>query len=155
MKQIDEALRHKLSAAITQLGCELVGAELVKSGRRYLFCIYIDKPKGVTIDDCSLVSRQVGAILDVEDAIPGPYNLEVSSPGVDRPLFDIEDFKKFIGSQMKIKLAELVLNKRQFKGQLIRVEGHNLYLLTDIGGLEQEVMLSFSLVERANLIGDV
>jgi ribosome maturation factor RimP len=153
MKKIDPVLHERLSQLIGSMGYELVGCETVPQGRQMIFRIYIDSPKGVTVDDCSRVSRQVGAMMDVEDPFESRYALEVSSPGIDRPLFEIEHYRKYIGKRIKLKLYSPVNQRRQFKGVLQRVEGEDIFLLVD--DTEQEVKLSYSMIEKANLIGEI
>jgi ribosome maturation factor RimP len=153
MKKIDPGLYERLATLISGMGYELVGCELVPQGGHLVFRLFIDKQNGVTIDDCSRVSHQVSAMLDVEDPIPGRYSLEVSSPGIDRPLFEIGHYQKYIGQRIKIRLYVPINNRRQFKGILLRVEGEDITLLVD--DLLQEVTLPFSAIEKANLVGDV
>lgn len=86
--------------------------------------IYIDRwPGGVTIEDCERVSRQVGALLDVSEMIDGQYHLEISSPGLDRPLYTLEQYRRFIGSRVKIRLRTLFEGRRNFDGRLTGIEG--------------------------------
>lgn len=153
MRKIDPQLQVKIAAVTGSMGYELVGCEMLPQGGRVTLRIYIDSPKGVTVDDCSRVSYQVSAMLDVEDPIQSRYALEVSSPGIDRPLFEIEHFRQYIGRRVKIRLYMPVEQRRQYKGVLQRVEGEDIYLLADEA--EQEVKLSYSMIEKANLIGDV
>jgi ribosome maturation factor RimP len=153
MKKIDPVLHERLSQLIGSMGYELVGCETVPQGRQMIFRIYIDSPKGVTVDDCSRVSRQVGAMMDVEDPFESRYALEVSSPGIDRPLFEIEHYRKYIGKRIKLKLYSPVNQRRQFKGVLQRVEGEDIFLLVD--DTEQEVKLSYSMIEKASLVGEI
>ena len=153
MRKIDPALHDRLAKLIGSMGLELVGCELLPQGRQMVFRIFIDKENGVTIDDCSLVSYQVSAMLDVEDPIQGRYSLEVSSPGIDRPLFEIGHYQKYIGHQVKIRLYAPINQRRQYKGTLLRVEGDDIYLLVE--ELGQEVKLPFSAIEKGHLIGNV
>ena len=103
-------------------GLEIVEVELAGSGNSRLLRIYIDKPTGVTHGDCETVSQQVGTILDVEDAMPGgSYTLEVSSPGVERPLNRAEDFERFLGKKAKIVLREPWERSRYWEGVLAGV----------------------------------
>jgi ribosome maturation factor RimP len=153
MKKIDPILHERLVTLISSMGYELVGCEMLPQGRQMVFRIFIDKKNGVTIDDCSQVSHQVSAMMDVEDPIQGRYSLEVSSPGIDRPLFEIEHYRKYIGSRIKIRLYSPIDQRRQYKGVLNRVEGEDIYLLVEDS--EQEVILPFSAIEKANLIGDI
>src|SRR3984893_1407163 len=100
-----EAIAERVAAPA---GIEIVEVELKGSGKHYLLRIYIDKPEGVTHADCELVSREMSAILDVEDPIPGTYELEVSSPGVERPLLKLQDWQRFTGKKVKVVLKEPV-----------------------------------------------
>lgn len=149
MAKIDPNLYEQLRSLIQTMGCELYGCQLNQQGHDLIFRIYIDKQKGVTLDDCTKVSNQVSPLLDVLDPFPGRYTLEVSSPGIERPLFELEHFKKYIGNSVKIRLITPINQRRQYKGILQQVEGENIYLLID--GLEEKVSLPFSLIERANL----
>ena len=153
MRKIDPVLHERLDALVSSMGYELVGGELLPVDGRTVFRIFIDTEKGVTVDDCSKVSHQVSAMLDVEAPLQGRYNLEVSSPGIDRPLFELKHFQRFVGSKVKIRLYAAINQRRQFKGVLHRVDGENIHVLVD--ELEKEVVLPFSAIEKANLIGDV
>jgi len=153
VKKVDPALQERLVSLIDSMGCELVGCELVPQAGRVIFRIYIDHPpRGVTVEDCSRVSHQVSAMMDVEDPIPGGYVLEVSSPGINRPLFGLEQYSKYVGSKVKVRLYTAFQNRRQYKGVLKRVEGENICLLVD--DINQEVLLPFSMIEKAHVIGD-
>jgi ribosome maturation factor RimP len=150
--KVDPLLEEQITTLITSMGYELVGCEMMPMGRQKVFRIYIDKENGVTLDDCSLVSRQVSAMLDVADAIQGKFTLEVSSPGLDRPIFSLAQFERFIGKEVKVKLSAAMAGRRQYKGKLLRVEEDHIYLLTEGG---DEIRLPFSAIEKANLIGDI
>lgn len=153
MKKINPDLHERLMALIGSMGYELVGCEAVPQGRQMVFRIYIDSPKGVTIDDCSLVSHQVSAMLDVDGPFQGRYSLEVSSPGIDRPLFTPAQYHRFIGSRVKVKLHSPIERRKQYKGILVGIEGENIRLLVEDTGLE--VILPFSLIEKANVVGEI
>lgn len=153
MRKVDPVLQERIKTLLCSMGYELVGCELFPQGRQMVFRVYIDSPKGVTLDDCSQVSHQISAMMDVEDPIQGRYNLEVSSPGIDRPLFEIEHYRKYIGKRVKIRLQSSINQRRQYKGVLQRIEGEDIYLLVD--ELANEVKLPFSAIEKANLIGDI
>lgn len=138
---------------LDSLGLELVDLEFKKAGRSHLLCLYIDKPDGVNLDDCAEVSRELSLILDVEDCIPGRYTLEVSSPGLERPLKRLEDFSRFTGRLAQVKTAELFQdeqgNKRKtFLGTLQGVEGE-LVLLTLKEG--QEARIPLDKIAKAHL----
>lgn len=153
MRKLDPALYERLDTLIRSMGYELLGCELLPQGRRMLLRLYLDSQRGVTVDDCSLVSRQVSALLDVEDPIQGGYTLEVSSPGINRPLFVLDQYHKYLGKSVKIKLLLPINQRRQYKGILQRIEGEDIYLLVEETG--QEVKLPFSAIEKANVIGDI
>ncbi len=153
MNKINPVLQEQLATLVQSMGYELVGCEAVPQGRRVVLRVYIDKETGVTIDDCSTISRQASAMLDVADPFQNEYTFEVSSPGIDRPLFELAHFERYVGKQVKIKLYTPVNQRRNYKGTLTRVVGDQLYVLPEDS--EQETVLPFSLVDRANLIGDV
>jgi ribosome maturation factor RimP len=142
------SLRVLLEPAIEAMGFELVDTEFSGSGRQAVLRIYIDNPKGVTVDDCAQVSRQVSAILDVEDPIPGQYMLEVSSPGLDRPLVKREDFRRFAGELVKIRMSVAVLGRRNFTGHLAGIEGDTVILEMD----KESFDLPFGNIEKARLV---
>jgi ribosome maturation factor RimP len=153
MRQIDPVLKERLGTLVGSMGFELLGCETLPQGGQMVFRIYIDSNNGVTVDDCSRVSRQLSAMLDVADTFRDKYFLEVSSPGINRPLFDLQHFGKVIGKKVKIRLHAPLNGRRQFNGVLQRVDGEDIYLLVD--GVEQEVKLSFSAIEKANLVGEI
>ncbi|PYV83990.1 MAG: ribosome maturation factor [Acidobacteria bacterium] len=110
-------------------GLEVVELELRGGGKSRMLRIFIDKPDGVTHEDCANLSREIGTILDVEDAIPGgSYTLEVSSPGLDRKLFKAADFERFQGSRVKLTTREPVNGNRHFEGRLDHFESGRLTL---------------------------
>lgn len=138
---------------IDSLGLELVELEFRKAGRSHVLCLYIDKPGGVTLDDCAEVSRELSLALDVEDCIAGRYTLEVSSPGLERPLKRLEDFVRFSGRLAQIKTAELFQdeqgNKRKtFLGTLQGVEGELVVLHLKEGQLAR---IPLDKIAKANL----
>ena len=129
------------------LGYELVAVEM-SGGDTSILRIYIDAPDGVTIDDCSKASRQFSAILDVEDPISTKYTLEVSSPGLDRPLAKPDHFVKVIGSNVKIKMNVLVNGRRRFTGELI--EANKKFAVVEVDGEQTE--LFYDEMDRARLV---
>ena len=132
---------------ITAMGFELLGIELIKNGHISLLRVYIDKFKGVNIDDCVLVSQQLIGLLDVKDPIKGQYNLEVSSPGIDRPLFTDEQLKKYIGHIVMIKLREKYRGKRKITGVLEVVD--NLEIIIKCN--ENNEKIPSELIDKAKL----
>jgi ribosome maturation factor RimP len=137
-----------IDATIQALGLELWGVELLQQGKYSLLRIYIEREEGVTIDDCEKVSRQLSALLDVEDPIAGEYTLEVSSPGMDRPLFSFEQYAQYVGSEVDLKLRRPVDGRRKFKGQIIKVSGDTIVLSVD--GTEFD--LDYAEIEKANIV---
>jgi len=129
------------------LGYELVAVEL-SGGETSIVRIYIDAPNGVSVEDCAKASRQFSAILDVEDPISNRYTLEVSSPGMDRPLAKPIHFRAVVGQDVKIKMATLVNGRRRFTGEL--VEATNEYAVVEVDGEQTE--LPYVDMDRARLI---
>lgn len=144
-----EQLATLLAPAVTGLGYELVGVSYHPNSVNALLRVYIDKPGGIDLDDCLAVNEQVSGILDVEDPIPGRYTLEVSSPGLDRPLFNLKDFKKFIGAAVKIRLSRPIEQQRNFKATIIKVSDQ---LITIEEENQKQTELPIDLVEVARLI---
>jgi ribosome maturation factor RimP len=128
-----------------------VGIELLPQGKRSLLRIYIDKEAGVTIDDCSDVSHQVSGILEVEDPIREQYTLEVSSPGLDRPLFTLEQFERFSGSLVKLRLYLAFEGRRNFTGRIIGVDGDAVRIEVD----GESYAFRLDDIEKARLIPEI
>ena len=149
MREAPYNLRQILEPAVAAVGCELVGVEYHPAGKQSLLRIYIDRPDGVTVKDCEAVSHQVSGVLDVEDPIPGQYTLEVSSPGLDRPLFRLADFERFAGRQARLKLEQDVEGRRNFRGTLQGVRDGQVVLETDDG---LELLVSVDEIEQARLV---
>ena len=149
MLRQEDKLSKLVTSGVTALGYELVGIEQLSQGRHSLLRIYIDSDRGITLDDCEKVGRQLGAILEVEDPIRGQYNLEVSSPGLDRPLYTAAHFERFIGQQVKLRLHRPVDGQRKFKGTIAGVDGTRIQI-----ALEGDRVLELELeeIEHANLI---
>lgn len=138
-----------IEPVVSGLGYELLGAEFGQAENGQTLRVYIDSPAGIVMDDCAAVSRQLNAVLDVEDTIKSAYLLEVSSPGVDRPLFTEAHFSAQIGEQIRVRMLEGVNGRRNFKGQLVAVE--NNAAVIEVDGIDYE--LAVEGVEQAHLIG--
>src|SRR5690349_12774000 len=151
MRKLDPELQAKLAQLIEAMGYELFGCQLAPYGHQVLLRLYIDSPKGVTVDDCSLVSRQVSAFLDVEDPISERYTLEVSSPGIDRPLLSVEHYQRYIGKKVNVRLFMAIEKRKQFKGIIQSVDDDRVAILLE--GEEQAISLPFTAIAKANLIG--
>ncbi|HTT07388.1 MAG TPA: ribosome maturation factor RimP [Gammaproteobacteria bacterium] len=133
-------LQALLEPVVTALGYELVGIEQVTGGRRGLVRLYIDQPAGVAVDDCERVSRQVSAVLDVEDPIAGGYVLEVSSPGLDRPLYTPAHYARFAGCRARLKLRTPLLgDQRNVTCTLLGVDEDKVRV--EVDGVEHHIPL--------------
>ncbi|WP_188862845.1 ribosome maturation factor RimP [Marinobacterium nitratireducens] len=141
-------LHELIEPSVTALGFELWGIEYVAQGAHSVLRIYIDSEDGISVDDCAKVSHQVSGILDVEEPISGQYNLEVSSPGMDRPLFTLEQFAAWAGHQVQLRLRVPFEGRRKFKGLLNGVEGDEVLLVVD----KEEYLLPIDLIDRANIV---
>ena len=148
MNSSEVLITELIGTTVQALGLELWGVELLQQGRYSLLRVYIEREEGVTIEDCEKVSRQVSALLDVEDPIAGENTLEVSSPGVDRPLFSIEQYAQYVGSEVNLKLRQALDGRRKFKGQIIKVSGDIVGLLVE--GTEYD--LEHSEIEKASIV---
>ena len=148
MATLEQNLQEMLQGAVEDLGCELWGIGCQRAGRFMTVRLFIDKEGGVTVDDCADVSRQVSAILDVEDPIADKYNLEVSSPGLDRPLFTLPQFERYIGQDIAVHLRIPVMELRKWQGKLERIENDMVILIVD----GQEQVLVFGNIQKANVV---
>jgi len=148
MRQAPANVQKLIEPAVVTLGYELVGVEYLPQGKHSLLRVYIDAEDGITLDDCSRVSHQLSGLLDVEDVIQGHYNLEVSSPGLDRPLFKAEHFQQFAGHPVKIRLSLPKDGRRKFSGILRGMQDGNVIVEFE----EHEVQLPLDIIEKANLI---
>lgn len=141
-------LQEMLAPVVASLECELWGIEYLSQGKHTTLRVFIDREEGVTVDDCAAVSHQISGILDVEDPITGEYTLEVSSPGLDRPLFTLAHFAAYAGHKAQLKLRVPFEGRRNFKGVLNGVEGDEVILVVD----NEEFLLPIELIDRANVI---
>ena len=142
-KQLEEMLKPTVEA----LGFELWGIEYLSQGKHSVLCLYIESENGINVDDCAEVSRQVGSLLDVEEAITGDYTLEVSSPGMDRLLFKLEQYSAYIGSVIELRLRSPFEGRRKFKGVLKGLEGEDIVIQVD----NHEYLLPQGAVEKARI----
>lgn len=142
-----DALKALVAPVVEAMGCEFWGLEYLSSGRSAMLRIYIENDP-VSVEDCEKVSRQVGSLLDVEDLITNEYTLEVSSPGFDRPLFTLAQYKKYINEQVALKLRLPYEGRRKFKGRLSGVEGEDVLLVVD----DHEFLFPLSGIEKANIV---
>lgn len=145
---ITERVREIAGRAAAQNGAELVHVEIAGTKRDSVVRIFIDKEGGVTLEDCSKVSRDMELVLDDEDVIPARYVLEVSSPGIERQLYSLGDFEKFSGKLIKVKTKEAVDGQKTFVGTLLDVDGTKVTVDDRTRG---EVSLDYNDIEKANL----
>ena len=149
MARANVRLEEMIKPAVDALGFEFVGIEHISQGRHSMLRIYIDHKDGITVDNCAEVSRQVSAVLDVEDPIHGEFTLEVSSPGIERPLFTLEQCSQFIGQQVDVKLHMPIEGRRHFKGELTAVEGDELTI--ELGD-DESLTCTMDDINKAKLI---
>lgn len=149
MGPIEERLLGLLEPTISGLGYELLGLEYLGQGKHSRLRLYIDGPNGIGLDDCEKVSRQASGVLDVDDPIKGQYSLEVSSPGLDRPLFKAAHFARYLGQKVKLRTRLPVLGQRNFQGDIRSVENNDIYIVIESG---EQLKLAIQDIERANLI---
>ncbi|MBQ0755955.1 MAG: ribosome maturation factor RimP [Amphritea sp.] len=141
-------LQELIEPSVVALGYQLWGFEMISQGRHSMLRIYVDAEAGIDVEDCAKVSRQVSGILDVEDPISGEYTLEVSSPGMDRPLFTLEQYKAYVGHVLQLKLRMPFDGRRNFKGLLSGIEDEDIVLIVD----QEEFLLPIDHIEKANIV---
>lgn len=143
-----ETIERIVKPVLESLSYRLVERELVADGGRLILRIYIDKKNGVTVEDCSTISRTLSAHLDVEGPIPGPYELEVSSPGIERPLRYPEDFTQFTGETIKLRTREPIDGRQNYRGTLVKSDAQNIVMNVD----GREHIIPFSALQRARIV---
>jgi ribosome maturation factor RimP len=146
-KEIVDRVSAIADPILSNEGMELVEIEYRRESKGWVLRLYIDKEGGVTLDDCTRISQEVGRSLDVEDFISTPYTLEVSSPGLARPLKKEKDFMKYRNHMIKVKTIDPIENRRQFKGKLLGITENRIEIAMD-GGVFQILL---SNVAKANL----
>ncbi|QWF72250.1 ribosome maturation factor RimP [Methylomonas paludis] len=148
MKQAPEHLVTLLEPIVEGLGYECVGIEYNPHPLHGMLRIYIDSPDGILVDDCSKVSHQISGVLDVEDPIQGNYQLEVSSPGADRPFFKLSQFQAYIGSTVALNLFSPVDKRKKITGLIQAVEGEEILLVEG----ERCFRIPFAAISKARLV---
>jgi len=145
LKQLEDILRP----VVEGLGYEFWGIEYRSQGYQSLLRVFIDDVEnGIGVDDCEKVSRQISGVMDVEDPIQTEYTLEVSSPGMDRPLFRPEQYQEFVGHQVQIRLRMAFEGRRKFQGLIKGVEGDDVVVVVD----DHEYLLPFDSIDKAQII---
>jgi ribosome maturation factor RimP len=148
LSQLEQKLTDMLTAPVEALSFELVGVEFVRAGKHSTLRVYIDHPDGISVENCAEVSHQVSAVMDVEDPISAEYNLEVSSPGMYRPLFKLQHYLECVGEVVSVKLRMPMDDRRNFKGKLLSLEEG--VLTVEVDG--QSYALAFANIEKGNLV---
>ncbi len=147
---METALDILVKNTVEGLGFELWGYEYRPRSESALLRIFIEKEEGISVDDCAKVSRQIGAVLDVENIIPVAYILEVSSPGMDRVLFKAEQYQRYIGESLKIRTRTRIEERRNFKGSLLKAGDSDVTIKVD----NQDFTIPYDIIDRARLILD-
>ncbi len=153
MRKDQTHLWELFEPVVNGLGFDLIEIEHYPNPKHGVLRLYIDKfdasdAVGVVVSDCSAVSRQISALIDVEDPINGHFNLEVSSPGMDRPLRRLKDFQRFVGSLVTLKTVMPLEGQRNFKGRLLEATEEVVVIETD----EEEISLPMSAIEKARIV---
>jgi ribosome maturation factor RimP len=147
--RLEDKLEQALKPTIESMGFEYWGVEYISAGRHSTLRLYVDKEDGgITVDDCAQVSYQVSAIMDVEDPISSAYNLEVSSPGMDRQLFKPEQFARYQGQTVQVRSSVDVLGRKRFKGKMVKVDAEGIEVSVD----NEIYPIPFDCIEKANLV---
>lgn len=149
----NDKLTEVVASAIEPLGYELVGVEYQSQGRHSVLRVYLDRPGGITLDDCERASRQLSAVLDVEDPIRGHYTLEVSSPGLDRPLFTADQFARFVGHRARLRLRVPQDGQRKLTAEIREVQDDRV-LMRD-SEADAEWWIPLDNIEKANLVAEI
>ena len=147
---LEEKLEGLLKPTIESMGFDLWGFEYQPAGRHSILRVFVEKEEGINVDDCAAVSRQISAIMDVEDPISSAYMLEVSSPGMDRLLFKPSQFERYKGKTVQVRTAVGVLGRRKFKGPMVQVTDSMVGIEVD-GELYE---IEYDIIEKANLVAE-
>ena len=151
MRRQHNELIELLEPVVTVLGYELLGIEYFKQKDGSMLRLYIDNEAGITIEDCARVNQQVIGVLDVHDPIKERYNLEISSPGLDRPLFTLKQFQRFLGHEVKIKLCEKIDKRRKITGVIKAIE-ETAVLVREEG---VDYLIPADVIDSAHLVPEI
>ncbi len=155
MAQVTEQIEKLIQPLLEDLGCELVDLEYQREQRGWVLRFFLDKVGGINLDDCAMASREISSLLDVENVITTAYSLEVSSPGIERPLKKSEDFKRFSGQLAKIKTLDSIdpdasgKNRKTFIGTLSGLEGDEILLI--LKNTTDAIRIPLQQIDKANL----
>ena len=151
MYKQNQVLVDLLGPLIRAMGYEMLGIEQLAQGRHSIIRIYIDGAAGITLSDCERVSVQATGVLDVEDPVRGSYNLEVSSPGLDRPLFTLEHFQRHLGSEARVQLRSKLEGRRKLSGRIEAVDAETVVIRVE----DMDYRVPAELIEKARLVPEV
>ena len=147
---LEQKMAELVAPTVEMLGFELWGLEYIPAGKQSTLRIYIDRPDeaSVTVDDCGKVSHQISALLDVEDPIQSAYMLEISSPGMDRPLFKPAQFSAYQGQTVQVRASGEILGRKRFKGVMTEVSDDGIVVEVD----NEAYDIPFEMIEKANVV---
>ncbi len=148
MASKQELLHDMILPIVASLNCELWGLEYLTQGRYTTLRVFIDGPSGVSLEDCEKISRQISSVMDVEDPIDGEYTLEVSSPGMDRPLYKADHYARYLGETVNVRLRMARDGRRRFKGNIVAVENDDVRINVD----GAEITLPIDAIDKANIM---
>lgn len=150
MANLVERIAEIVEPVVVAAGYELVHLELVGNRRNMVLRLYVDRPGGVTVDDCAAVSERVGVVLDVEDPIAHSYTLEVCSPGIERGLYKKTDYQRFAGQEVKIETWQQIEGRRHFYGELVGIGPDDLVTVRE-RILQREIAIPYNTIRKAHL----
>ena len=143
-----QQLTEMLRPVVESMGFVFWGLEFISAGKQSMLRVFIDHADGITVDHCAQVSRQISSVLDVEDPIAQEYSLEVSSPGMDRPIFTLEQYAALAGNIVEVRLRMAFDGRRKFKGRLVGIEQEDVVVHVD----DNEYLLPFELIDKAHVV---
>jgi ribosome maturation factor RimP len=151
MSTLPERIEREIEKIVSSEGLELVHVEYKKQGRGYLLRVDIDKDGGVTLEDCSLVSQQVSTYLDVDDVVPAEYELQVSSPGLDRKFYKDSDYQKFIGRLVRVKTAKAIRGLHVIVGKLKEFDGKQIVVTDPVMKKDPDYEIPLDVIKETRL----
>ena len=146
--KLEKPVQNRLAAIVADEGLELVATEVAGSGSKTVLRLVVDSPEGVNLDQCAVISRQASVMLDVEDPFRHHYTLEVSSPGLDRKLYESDDYERYVGHRVKVRMAPSFRDQRTVVGELMGTRNNVIRIFDDSG---QEIELPIEEIFEARL----
>jgi ribosome maturation factor RimP len=151
MSELPERVEQQIEKVVTSEGMELVHIEYRKQGRTWLLRVDIDKEGGVTLDDCQLISQQISTYLDVDDVVPGEYELQVSSPGLDRKFYRDSDYRKFLGRLVRVKTSAAIRGLHVIVGRLKEFDGQTIVVTDPVMKKDPDYVIPLAEVKETRL----